>query len=85
MHSKVNTTETFLAFLREKLRAELLQTNNKIQLIFFVFKKWLMNGTPCLPPSSTPPRVSSHYVQRATIGDLSCRTPPQASLAVAFL
>ncbi|RNA30026.1 hypothetical protein BpHYR1_006991 [Brachionus plicatilis] len=25
--------------------------------------------------------VSSHYVQRATIGDLSCRTPPQASLA----
>ncbi|RNA37960.1 hypothetical protein BpHYR1_047345 [Brachionus plicatilis] len=40
-----------------------------------------MNGTTCLPPSSTPPRVSSHYVQRATIGDLSCRTPPQASLA----
>ncbi|RNA09378.1 hypothetical protein BpHYR1_003552 [Brachionus plicatilis] len=29
--------------------------------------------------------VLSHYVQRATIGDLSCRPPPQASLAVAFL
>ncbi|RNA12104.1 hypothetical protein BpHYR1_035682 [Brachionus plicatilis] len=28
--------------------------------------------------------VLSHYVQRATIGDLSCRPPPQASLAVAF-
>ncbi|RNA36734.1 hypothetical protein BpHYR1_050676 [Brachionus plicatilis] len=27
-------------------------------------------------------RVLSHYVQRATIGDLSCRPPPQASLAV---
>ncbi|RNA15299.1 hypothetical protein BpHYR1_049698 [Brachionus plicatilis] len=29
--------------------------------------------------------VLSHYVQRATIGDLSCRPPPQACLAVAFL
>ncbi|RMZ93540.1 hypothetical protein BpHYR1_046897, partial [Brachionus plicatilis] len=29
--------------------------------------------------------VSSHYVQGATIGDLSCRTPPQASLAFYFI